>query len=370
MDVRSESRAGSAPAHHAVIAGTGRAGTSFLVRFLEACGLDVGSRNGWSDRARAGMEHFLLDAQTPYVVKDPWLFTYCHEVDPADIEIDALIVPVRELMAAATSRVFQERIAHVERGWHRRPATDVSASAIAGVIYSLEPLDQARILAVGFYRLVHWAMTREVPLYLLEFPRLVDDRDYLVSSLWPWLQTHCTLEQARTAFDLIADPSAVRINASVAEQTPAGSVSANGGALRAAQLDREAMALLLDERAAATHGQLSAMEKRLVHAEHALGSTQSRLAETERALESTQSRLAETENTLKDTQGRLAETQCGLDETHGQLTETEHILDRTYQLLAAAQHEADAMKREADAMKRTVSWRATKPLRLIRSLTR
>ncbi len=28
--------------HHAVIAGTGRAGTTFLVEFLAACALDVG----------------------------------------------------------------------------------------------------------------------------------------------------------------------------------------------------------------------------------------------------------------------------------------------------------------------------------------
>src|ERR1700722_5674137 len=165
--------------HHVVIAGTGRAGTSFLVRFLGACGLDVGPTDTWSKRARAGLETYLLDDDVPYVVKDPWLFTYCSEIDPADIAIDLLILPIRELMAAATSRILQERTSLAESDWRNRPLTDVRGLIPGGAIYSLDPTDQARILAVGFYQLIYWATTTEIPLLLLEFPRMVEDRDYL-----------------------------------------------------------------------------------------------------------------------------------------------------------------------------------------------
>ena len=66
---------GSPRRRHAVIAGTGRAGTSFLVRFLKACGLDTGATEMPFDaRARAGLERNLLDEGAAYVVKDPWLF--------------------------------------------------------------------------------------------------------------------------------------------------------------------------------------------------------------------------------------------------------------------------------------------------------
>ena len=47
------------PRAHAVIAGTGRAGTTFLVEFLGACGLDVGAAledDRRFERARAGRE--------------------------------------------------------------------------------------------------------------------------------------------------------------------------------------------------------------------------------------------------------------------------------------------------------------------------
>ena len=87
----------SIPRHHVVIAGTGRAGTSFLVRFLNQCGLDTGSSTDtFDERTRAGLEHNLLDKHAPYVVKDPWLFTYCEGVDLGAVTVDALLVPVRE----------------------------------------------------------------------------------------------------------------------------------------------------------------------------------------------------------------------------------------------------------------------------------
>ena len=66
--------------HHLVIAGTGRAGTSFLVRYLTELGLDTSlSRQGeaafWDEAANAGLEEFPIvgsGANLPYVVKSPW----------------------------------------------------------------------------------------------------------------------------------------------------------------------------------------------------------------------------------------------------------------------------------------------------------
>jgi len=50
---------------HAVIAGTGRAGSNLLVRFLEHCGLDTGLQDvPVNPLARAGLEHSLLTSST------------------------------------------------------------------------------------------------------------------------------------------------------------------------------------------------------------------------------------------------------------------------------------------------------------------
>jgi hypothetical protein len=129
------------------------------------------------------LENDLLDEGAPYVVKDPWLFTYCDDVDPAKVVVEALIVPMRDLITAAKSRVLQERMAVAESLWRNRPVTDVRGAVDGGIIYSLDPVDQARILAVGFYRLIHWATRSGIPLFLLEFPRAIEDSGYLVDAL-------------------------------------------------------------------------------------------------------------------------------------------------------------------------------------------
>ncbi len=206
--------------HHAVIAGTGRAGTSFLVRFLDRCGLETNlAASSWFPQARAGYEHALdAEGQLPYVVKDPVLFTYCTELDLSTFHIDALVVPVRDLMLAAQSRVHQERLALADNPWLRHRNIQYAGATPGGILYSLDVLDQAKTLAVGFHKLVHWALANELPLFLPEFPRMVEDRDYALDVLWPWLSGHCTRETAHTAFAETADADAVRIKAGSPDQ--------------------------------------------------------------------------------------------------------------------------------------------------------
>jgi hypothetical protein len=193
-----------------VIAGTGRAGTSFLVQFLDACGLETTlDASKWDERARAGGESVLdPDADLPYVVKDPWLWTYCRSLDLERVGIDALLVPMRDLTDAAGSRVLQARAALAETPWVNR---GFSASGPGGVVYSLSVADQERILAVGFHELLHWAVSNDIPTVLLDFPRIVEDAEYLVSSLWPFLDGHVERDAALAAFQRTADPAAVRV---------------------------------------------------------------------------------------------------------------------------------------------------------------
>jgi hypothetical protein len=199
--------------HHAVVAGTGRSGTSFLVRLFDACGIETGlDTNAWFSRARAGYERALDSTELlPYVVKDPWLFTYCEDIDLDSITIDALILPIRDLMLAARSRVHQERLAVLDGPFGGRDNLQLTCATPGGVLYSLDVVDQARILAVGFHKILHWAAANQLPLYLLEFPRLIEDPNYTLGVLWPWLGAHCTTEAAQRAFAEVADPDSVRI---------------------------------------------------------------------------------------------------------------------------------------------------------------
>src|SRR5260370_29541224 len=84
---------------HLIIGGTGRAGTSLLVKYLTECGLETHiSRNEkayWEENAMAGLEDLpLAGSDSPYVVKTPWLFECVDDlVKRKDIAIDAVIIP-------------------------------------------------------------------------------------------------------------------------------------------------------------------------------------------------------------------------------------------------------------------------------------
>ncbi len=328
------------PRHHAVIAGTGRAGTTFLVRFLGDCGLDVGSASDhYDDRAKAGLEHSLLDDQAPYVVKDPWLFTYCNYIDLDAVKIDALLIPVRDLIAAATSRILQERIAMAEGPQATWPPSDVTGTVTAGAIYSLNPIDEARILAVGFHQLVHWAIVNQLPLYLLEFPRTVNDGQYLVDTLWPWLRSQCDREQALRSFAAVADPQLVRIDGTTE------AVSHRDESLDADALDRDAMAILLKERDA----RLALSADQLAEAREVLYSKDHQVALLREALAESHSRLRVVEAQLLDAEGQNLRHLDALNEMQGRLNE-----------VVAEMH----------ALRRTLSWRVTRPLRKIRAVSR
>src|SRR5437764_6888272 len=102
------------PRHHLLIAGTGRAATSLLVKILGACGLEtVLSRSCgplWHEAANAGLESMpFADGNLPYVIKSPWSYQFLDELlYRKDVKIDGLVVPIRDLREAAASRIIIE----------------------------------------------------------------------------------------------------------------------------------------------------------------------------------------------------------------------------------------------------------------------
>lgn len=191
---------------HALIAGTGRAGTSFLVQFLAECGVPTHPLGelGFFPAARAGFEQNLLDHNAGYLVKDPWFSEYLHEIDLNEIQLDAVIIPVRDLAEAAMSRIRLER-SYIYGATEVEPGRQISGGAPGGALYSLSIADQERILAVGFARVLSWCLEKSVPLYMLYFPRLVNDANYTIETLWPWLQRFCTRERAHEVFEALSD---------------------------------------------------------------------------------------------------------------------------------------------------------------------
>jgi hypothetical protein len=215
---------------HLIIAGTGRAGTSFLVRYLTELGLDTtlarnGDRAEWDSEANAGLENLLFSGALPYVVKSPWVSEYIDQIlNEKQFKIDAFIVPMRDLVEAATSRVvLEQRAIHQHNPWMADQLDrtwETYGHTPGGLVYSLNPLDQARLLAVQFHKLVLKVSEAGVPLVFPVFPRIATDWGYLHRCLRPILPPEITEEAARAAHARIADAAKVRVTSEIVKDAP------------------------------------------------------------------------------------------------------------------------------------------------------
>jgi hypothetical protein len=121
---------------------------------------------------------------------------------------------VRDLIEAATSRTVIEKqhmhktatwMADLDQSW------ESWASTPGGVVYSLNPMDQARLLAVGFHHLIQKLTENEIPVVLLAFPKFANEPEYLFRCLKPFLSTDITKEFAKSVFEKIVDKEKIRV---------------------------------------------------------------------------------------------------------------------------------------------------------------
>ena len=189
---------------HIVITGTGRCGTTFLVRLLTRVGLDTGfpdSNELVFPNCNAGLEWDIMNPRAPYIVKNPNL---CSRIDSilssGKARVDHVIVPVRDLYQAAESR----------RDVQRRSASfPVNQKSVPGGIWGCkDPLDQEQFLATNLHQLIVSLAKWNLPHTLLHFPRLAEDSDYLYSKLSP-IFTGVLQNNFKNAFSEISKPSLI-----------------------------------------------------------------------------------------------------------------------------------------------------------------
>jgi hypothetical protein len=208
---------------HLLVAGTGRAGTSALVRYLTGLGLETHlSRNGgastFDDEAGAGLEDLALPSAVqdlPYVVKSPWSYQIIEEVlDDPRIALDAVVVPIRDLVSAATSRTVREMQAiHQAASWMAETSAVWEHWGVTpgGMVFSLNPVDQARLLALAFHQLIERLVRADVPVLFLAFPRFATDPDYLYRRIAPLLPVAVNIAQAREVHAATFEASKIRV---------------------------------------------------------------------------------------------------------------------------------------------------------------
>jgi hypothetical protein len=190
---------GPNPEHKVIISGTGRSGTTFLVRLLGELGLDTGiTRRNWDrkyfEHCNAGLEHDILDPKTPYILKNPALCdTLAGALGTGRFVIDHAYVPIRELGDVVASRA---------------QIGGANGSVPGGLWGTSDPACQRAVMAEMFHRLVHTLVANEIPHTFILFPRMVADPGYTYRKL-AFLVGGIGPDAFGKAFARVADPALV-----------------------------------------------------------------------------------------------------------------------------------------------------------------
>ena len=175
-----------------VIAGTGRAGTSFLVQLLTKLGLDTGFKadevfDKLDPIGRAGLESNIREDSAAYVIKSPNLSNYIHEVlESHHIGLDLVIVPIRDIDEAVQSRVNVSKENVNNSGLFGRMFG--SRRGHAGGLYKTSRLEkQQLILLRSLSHLLVECAKHDQKVVMPHYPRLMEDPTYLIKMLEPIL---------------------------------------------------------------------------------------------------------------------------------------------------------------------------------------
>ncbi len=192
--------------HHTIISGTGRAGTTLLVKLFTKLGLDTGfSPDDMPviSACNAGLEWDLRDEGAPYIVKSPWICDYIEEVVAnRSLVIDYAIIPMRTLEASAESRRHVERVTD-------RSMIPPGHEAPGGLWLTSDPTRQEAVLAMQLHKLLTGLAKKEARIILLYFPKLAHDFDYLFDKLYPVLGAGIKREKFLEVCRATVEPSLV-----------------------------------------------------------------------------------------------------------------------------------------------------------------
>jgi hypothetical protein len=199
--------------HKVIISGTGRAGTTFLVQLLTALGLETGFKDlheGVYENCNAGMECNLADSSSPYIVKSPSLCDDLAQIlQTGEYVIDHAFIPIRNLEAATQSRIQVFNQGKPKGGYLRLLLKGLKYKATPGGLIDTDtPDEQQYILTQKLYNLINTITTYDIPHTFLNFPRIIEDAQYLYNKLVPIIGGIDYSKFLKT-FDYVAKPELV-----------------------------------------------------------------------------------------------------------------------------------------------------------------
>ncbi|MBV8523610.1 MAG: hypothetical protein JOY71_16050 [Acetobacteraceae bacterium] len=307
----------------------------------------------------------------PYVVKSPWLYQVIDEVlAQPSIVIHGVIIPVRDLVEAATSRVVIELQAlHRRTPWMADLGGTWENWAITpgGALVSLNSVDQARLLAVGFHHLIQRLVQSDIPIILLSFPRLVQDPDYLFRKLSHVLPSGVSMEAARAAHIRSADLTKVRMRSELADMRPprkSGVPRLTPRTMNWPTHDEVDQIAICRE--------LALVRSRLLQTEANLDHTRVALTDAQAENDQLKIRLSALEKEGERLRSASASLSAELVKQHQHALDAEALAKDAFAKLNSSLAEIDELSNKysksqiaVSALHSSTSWRITKPLRTI-----
>jgi len=153
-----------------IITGTGRAGTTFLIRLFTELDFDTGFKKGDDSNifknCNAGMESNELKH---YITKNPKFFSENILQINKKYNLDMVYIPLRSIEEAAKSRA--------KIGF--KPGGFIGASNIE---------DQIKVLKIRLGNLIADLVLNDIPYTFLVFPKFLKDPKYTYDKLMPFVK--------------------------------------------------------------------------------------------------------------------------------------------------------------------------------------
>jgi hypothetical protein len=175
------------PKNHVIISGTGRTGSTFIVKILTKLGLETGFspenlEENIFPECQAGLEMDIRMPDAPYIIKSPWICDYIDELlDNKNIHIEFAIIPIRDIRDVAQSRISVSNNRDIEK--YKNPS-----DAPGGLWGTENPKRQEYILYQKLMKLILSLSAKNIPMIFIHFPKLTQDSIYLYSKLKPILK--------------------------------------------------------------------------------------------------------------------------------------------------------------------------------------
>ena len=150
------------------ITGTGRCGTTFLIKIFSFLEFNTGYNNDNYSKSihlhcNAGMERYYNEDY--YIIKNPCILSDIKTIlEDTSIKIKTVIIPIRDFTASAKSRLKYNNLT-------------------GGLWNATDELSQIQFYKDIFANYIYYMTKYEIPTIFIDFDKMINDKKYLFDKL-------------------------------------------------------------------------------------------------------------------------------------------------------------------------------------------